>query len=109
MNVRPLGDQVLVLCDTIPQNDGMIILPHGNRVRTGTVHAVGPGRPSKRGRAPVEVKEGERIAFFREHLEHRQGKEIVHRLAELDGDWGLLREEDILFVVPADWKGALSA
>jgi co-chaperonin GroES (HSP10) len=108
MNVRPSSDHVLVLLDPLKEYDGLIKLPHGNRVRTGVVKAVGPGRAGKRGgRKGLDVKEGEKVAFFREHLEHQQGKEIVRRLAEI-GDWGLLREEDILFALDPSWQGTLA-
>jgi co-chaperonin GroES (HSP10) len=109
MNVRPASNFVLVLMDPIQEDDGLIKLPHGNRVRTGLVKAAGPGRTDKRGRLMgLDVKAGDKVAFFREHLEHQQGKEIVRRLAELGDDWGLLREEDILFALTPEWKGTLS-
>lgn len=99
----------MVRMDPIPDKEGLIVLLHGTRVRTGEVLAVGPGRHTKRGAIiPLDVQVGERIAFYREHFEHQQGKMIAHRLAELGDDLGLLKETDVLFVLPSDWKGTLS-
>jgi co-chaperonin GroES (HSP10) len=100
-----LGDYVLVRLDPLKQQ-GLVVLVHGSRVRTGEVLSVGPGSLTKRGkRIRMDVSTGERIAFFREHLEHRQGKAILHALPD---DLGLLREADILFSLPHAWEGTLS-
>lgn len=102
MNIKLFNDWVLVDMEPIKQSRGSILLVHGERVRTGKVLAVGPGRYiSKESgiRAPVGVATGERIAFFRENLEHKQGKTIMHLMEEVGENIGLIRAPDILFVV----------
>ena len=102
MKLRPLNDWVLVKCEVIPEKIGNIFLPHGTRMRTGEVLAVGPGRVYKdqKHRTPPDVTVGERVAFFRETLETQQGKTIVGVLQDLGDDLGLIRASDILFIVP---------
>jgi len=109
MTFRPFGDYLLVRLEE-PRERGPILLPHGTRIRLGQVISIGLGRHSKRGnRIPNELTAGDRVAFFRENLEHRPGKEIQNVLTYLVADdVGLLREPDVLFVVPYDWDGALS-
>lgn len=102
--IRPIGDRVLVRLEPIPERSGSIVMLASDamRVRTGIVLRVGPGSyPAKSSkRRPVDVKVGERIAFFREHLEHKQGKQVTRILSELEENTGLLREPDILFAIP---------
>lgn len=86
--------------DPLPEKEGSIFLPNKGRVRTATVLRVGPGRPVGSRRVPVGVERGERVAFYREHLEHQQGKQIVAALRELGEDLGLIRGPDILFAFP---------
>jgi len=104
-----MRDWLLVRLDPPPAPTGSIVVLEENRVLTGEVRAIGPGREGPRGqRLPiVDLKRGERIAFFREHLEHRQGKTLTHRLAELEDGLALLRIDDVLFAVPPEWKGTL--
>jgi co-chaperonin GroES (HSP10) len=109
MKLRPLGDGILVRLDPLPEKQGLLFIPGGSRVRTGEVLEVGPGRPTKSGaRRPLGLEVGERIAFFREHFEHRPGKELVRSLAELEEDLGLLHVADVLFVLPPGWQGTLA-
>lgn len=106
--LRPFGDYILVQMDP-PKVEGLIVTVHGPRLRTGEVRALGPGRLTRRGRrAHIDLVRGERVAFFREHLEHLQGKAVVRSLAELGDGLALLRASDVLFVVPPGWKGQLS-
>jgi len=109
MTFRPFGDYVLVRLEEL-QERGPIFLPNGTRIRLGQVLSIGPGRWGKGGnRIPNELTVGERVAFFRENLEHRPGKQLHSALTYLVADdVGLLREPDVLFVVPSDWNGALS-
>lgn len=101
--VSPRNDWVLVEMDPIPETRGSLILPHGDRVRKGTVLAVGKGRYDEKGvRQPVGLEPGERVAFFREHLEHKQGKAILHILKDFGEDIGLIRANDILFAFVGD-------
>jgi len=102
--IRPIGDRILVRLDPIPERSGSIITLAGDamRVRTGVVLRVGPGRYAAKSATPtpVDVSAGERIAFFREHLEHKQGKQVTQILSELEENTGLLREADVLFAIP---------
>lgn len=100
MNVTPLHDWVLVKLDPLPEEQkvgSIFVLDSGaERVRTATVVRVGRGRkhPKTGAYIPVlGVERGMKIAFFREHLEHLQGKQILSRLE--DG-YALMRDEDIL-------------
>lgn len=99
--MKPLNDWILVRLEPLPEKVGALFRVHGERVRTGVVLEVGLGvRHHKSGRRiPVGLEKGERIAFFREHLEHQQGKQIVHRLQEVGDDLGLIRSMDVLFVI----------
>ena len=108
MPVRPLHDWMVVKLDPLPtETRGGLVLPQGSsgaeRVRTGTVLRVGPGKPfwssklKKELVNPVGVEPGERIAFFRENLEHQQGKQLVRVLQELEEDTGLIRAGDVLY------------
>lgn len=101
MSIRPLNDWLLVKLDPIPEKVGSLFMTGGSaeRIRTGTVLRAGPGRYVKgtSTRTPIGVEQGERVAFFRENLEHKQGKEILRVLSELDEDTGLLRAGDILY------------
>lgn len=86
--------------EPIPEKIGSLYTVHGDRVRMGTVLAVGPGRYTDLGkRIPIGVEKGERIAFFRENLEHQQGKQLLAALQDLGDDLGMLRGPDVLFVV----------
>lgn len=104
MGVRPLQDWLVVKLDPLPETtSGGLVLPNGTsgmeRQRTGTVLRVGPGVTRKGVLQPAGVSPGERIAFFRENLEHQQGKEMVRLLHELEENTGMIRQNDILFVV----------
>jgi co-chaperonin GroES (HSP10) len=100
-DLRPLGDWVLVRLDPLPEKVGTIFVTGSSaeRLRTATVKLVGPGRRCANGmrRVPIGVVPGERVAFWREHLEHQQGKQLMGVLAELGDDLGLIREGDILY------------
>jgi co-chaperonin GroES (HSP10) len=98
MKLQPLNDWLLVKMDKLVDRGPLVSL-HGPRVRTGTVVSVGPGRKSRRTGAhlPVGLEVGERIAFFREHLEHKQGKALVGALTEVGENLGLLRIDDVMF------------
>lgn len=101
MKIRPMNDQVLVRYEKPPEKIGHIILPNGGRVLTGTVLAVGAGRKMKNGRRrPMDVAVGDRVAFFRENLEHQTGKQVTQALHELEEDVALIQEDAILFGIP---------
>lgn len=102
MKLRPLHDWLVVSLDKLPEKIGSIFIDGSaaERVRTGTVLAAGPGRyvGNTSVRTPTGVAPGEKIAFFREHLEHQQGKQIVRTMfSELGDSVGLIREMDVLY------------
>jgi co-chaperonin GroES (HSP10) len=106
MRVRPLLDWLVVHLDPLPEETrGGIVLPQNSsgaeRQRTGTVLRVGPGRwlYGKNARRPMGVQEGDRVCFFRENLEHQQGKAIQRVLQDLEDNVGMIREDDILYVL----------
>ena len=100
MNLKPLHDWLVVKMEPIPEKHRELFLVHGDRVRMGTVLEVGPGRHgTDGGRLRVGVEKGERVAFFRENLEHQQGKQILDAIKDLGDDIGLIRANDVLFVV----------
>lgn len=94
MNVRPLGDRVLV--QPIEQEEvkkGGIIIPDTakERPQEGKVVAVGAGKRDENGKLiPLDVKKGDRVLFSK-----YGGTEI-----KIDGkDYLIMREDDILGVV----------
>jgi len=108
VHVVPLRDWIVVKLDPLPGvSKGGIILPEGTsgmeRIRTGTVLRVGPGtwrwlkKEKKDVRVPVGVEPGEGVAFFRENLEHQQGKQVTAIVQELEEDTGMIRASDILY------------
>lgn len=105
MRVRPLSDWIVVKLDPLPQaTAGGVILPQSSRgserQRTGTILRIGPGcwLYGRSTRKPLGVQEGDRVVFFRENLEHQQGKAILGVLQQLEEDVGMIREPDILWV-----------
>ena len=95
MNIKPLGDRIVVRrFEAQEKTAGGILLPDSakNKPQRGKVLAVGPGKLSKKGvRQPLQVKAGDTVIFtnwagdeFREH----RGDEVL-----------LMREEDVLAVV----------
>lgn len=103
MAIRPKSDWLVVKYEKPPEKIGSIVLPETNSVRRaskGEVLAVGPGRWRGKRFIPTMVKPGERIAFFTANLETKQGKAIVNAVQDLGDNVGMLREEDILFVIP---------
>jgi co-chaperonin GroES (HSP10) len=107
--IRPLHDWLLVKLEPLAEMRGSLFVPNAIRVRKGTVLRVGPGRWQGAVRVAPALAPGDRIAFFREHLEHQQGKQLVATLRELDGDLGLLRVPDVLFVLSDKEDVELSA
>jgi co-chaperonin GroES (HSP10) len=100
-DIRPLHDWLLVRLDPIPEKSGSIFLTGSGAVRrrTATVLRVGPGRwdAGRMNRVPVGVEPDDKVTFWREHLEHQQGKQLVRALAELGDDLGLIRSSDVLY------------
>jgi chaperonin GroES len=94
MNIRPLNDRILVLREEeVQKTSGGIIIPDTakEKPQKGKIVAVGPGRQLDNGnRAPVGVKEGDRILFSK-----YAGTEI-----KIDGvEHMFMREDDILGII----------
>lgn len=108
MRFRPINDYVLLELDPLPEKTKSgIILPGdsaGEKIRTGTVLRVGPGKWSGNHRVPVGVEPGEKVAFLRWHLEHKIGKTVTGFLANLGENQGVIRKDDILFAFLAGEK-----
>lgn len=105
MNVRPLHDVLIVELEPVRETtSGGLIVPAtvSPSIRTGRVLRAGPGRawkPLEGGKKvfwPMDVRVGERVAFFTANLEHKQGRQICYVLGDNEA---LLRETDVLFVV----------
>jgi chaperonin GroES len=105
MNVRPLHDVLLIDIEQEKKvSSGGIILPDSSRepIRIGKVVAAGPGRSwkvrdGKKTFWPMQAEAGDRVAFFMANLETKQGYQLCHVLGE---GHGLIRETDVLFVIP---------
>lgn len=108
MRVRPLHDQVLVKCEPLKDElyNGIIHMPHQQRVLHGEVLAVGPGRKnySTGVPEPLDIRPGARVAFFRENRETLNGKQIVKAMQDLSDrlgvDVAIVPESAILCEVP---------
>ena len=94
MNIRPLGDRIIVSREEEEQTSaGGIVIPDNAREKPskGRVRAVGPGRVLDDGsRRSPDVKEGDLVLFGK-----YGGTEV-----KLDGEKLLvLREEDVMAVI----------
>ncbi len=67
MNLKPLGDRVIVKQDEAEQKTSSGLFLAGDskeKPQTGTVLAVGPGKLDKDGKhLPMPVKEGDRVVY----------------------------------------------
>ncbi len=94
MNIRPLGDKVVVKPAKIEEKtQSGIILPGSaqEKPNQGTVIAVGPGVRNDKGQyIELDVKEGDRIVY---------GKFGGVELKYEDEDYVVLSESDILVVL----------
>jgi chaperonin GroES len=96
MNVRPLGDRIVVRRSPLQEKTaGGILLPDSakNKPQRGKVLAVGNGKMLKDGtRRPLQVKTGDTVLFTSwagdEYKEGRTQDNIL-----------LMREEDVLAVI----------
>ena len=93
MNIKPLGDRVLVQAIELEEQvKGGIIIPDTAKEKPmeGEVIAVGPGKIMEDGkRAAMDVKAGDRILF---------GKYSGTEIKIDDQDYVIMREEEILAV-----------
>jgi hypothetical protein len=110
-----LSDRLLVRLDPLPEMTGSLILPRPRTVRTGVVLQVGPGRYVKTRRPgatlspvaspaeyrevlrPTQAQKGERVAFLVGSVDTKTGQAVTHYLQE---DERVIREDDVLFVIP---------
>ena len=102
--IRLLNDHILVELEPRPEKTrGGIVIPDTQAisVRTGTVRMAGTGKYYTDKYVPVEVKVGERVVFLIGSVDTKSGQSIVKHLRENEV---LVREVDILFVIPQDSK-----
>jgi chaperonin GroES len=97
MNVRPLGNRVLVRRSTVASTKGGILLPDTaqEKPKEGEVIAVGPGKTNDRGVVePMHVSVGDRVIF---------GSYAGTEVKEMsdDKEYLLLSEDEILGIVTA--------
>ena len=95
MNIKPLGDRVVIKREEASEKTaGGILLPDTakDKPQRGKVLAVGPGKLLKNGtRQPVAVKEGDTVLFTNwagDEFKQSHGDNIL-----------LMREEDVLAVL----------
>lgn len=95
MNLKPLGDRVIVKADeaeTTTASGLYLAKETKEKPQTGTVLAVGPGKLGKTGEyLPMPVKEGDRVVFGK-----YGGTEI-----EVDGEDVLILRADDIYAVMA--------
>lgn len=95
MNLKPLGDRVIVKQDEAEETTaGGLILAHDakEKPQTGVVLKVGEGKLDKDGNmVPMPVKEGDRVVYGK-----FSGTEI-----EVDGETVLIMRADDIFAVYA--------
>ena len=94
MNVRPIGDKIIVKrVEAMDVSKGGIVLPDSakEKPQEGKVIALGDGRVTEEGKnAPFTVKEGDRVIFT-----SYAGSEV-----KIDNeDYLILSEDDIMAVV----------
>ncbi|MFO0947435.1 MAG: co-chaperone GroES [Planctomycetota bacterium] len=94
MNIKPIGDRILVQREASEEKTaGGIVLPDAakQKPQQGTVLAVGEGKIVKDGsRKPLQVKKGDKVYFtaWAGDEYKSNGKEVL-----------LMREEDVLAII----------
>ena len=95
MNLKPLGDRVIVKQDDVEETTaGGLLLSSGSKEKptTGVVLAVGDGRTTEDGKTiPVPVKTGDRVIYGK-----YGGTEI-----EVDGETVIILRADDIYAVQA--------
>jgi co-chaperonin GroES (HSP10) len=106
---RPLQDWVVVKLDPPKVSKVRLIqiveVEEKNKVITGVVVAVGPGKWCKANpqvREPVGASVGERVAFFSANFLTSMGELLLETIQKHQEDTGMIRGNDILFVVDVD-------
>ena len=96
MNIRPLGDRIVIRREEAEvKTTGGIVLPDTakNKPQRGTVLAVGPGKMLKDGsRRPLQVKKGDKVLFTSWAGDEFKGRSTSDNIL-------LMREEDVLAVI----------
>jgi co-chaperonin GroES (HSP10) len=105
-----LTDRLLVRLEPLKEKTlGGIVIPgtKARTVRTGVILKAGPGRYVKVRRRgtqeyrevlrPVTAQAGERVAFLIGSVDTKTGQAVTHYLQE---DERVIREDDVLFVIP---------
>ena len=94
MNIKPLGNRVLVKRSSSPTSKGGILLPETvkEKPRQGEVIAIGPGKTNKKGEVvTMPLKIGDIVIYS-----NYGGVEVPN---EGEDDYLLLSEDDILAVL----------
>jgi chaperonin GroES len=95
MDIKPLGNRVLVRRSAVQATKGGILLPDTaqEKPKEGEVLAVGPGKTNDRGELePISVKKGDRVVFG-----SYAGTEV--KGMGNDNEYLLLAEDEILGIV----------
>jgi chaperonin GroES len=96
MNIKPLGDRIVVRREEAEEKtSGGIVLPDSakNKPQRGTVLAVGPGKMLDDGsRRGLQVKKGDKVLFTSWAGDEFKGRSSHDNIL-------LMREEDVLAVV----------
>ena len=88
--LRPLGGLIYVEQD-VEKQKGLIILPQTNKLFSGTIVAVGPGKKLDNGHIiPMEVSVGDRVVF---------GENIGQSLTHEGKDYLVMHQADIAGVI----------
>lgn len=103
MKFRPLSDWLLVKLDAPKKRSDIIETLSTSRIYTGIIVRTGPGRYFSDGVfQAMDVKEGERIAFFKENTTTKLGQQLSKSLMELGDNLTLIRANDVLFICSED-------
>lgn len=96
---KVIGDKVLVQLEELPSKVGSILLPQGSytgKEAVATVLKVGTGISTRKGRVPLDLKEGDRVCVVRQH-EKTDTQEMIQ--AVLGDGMLILPSSAILYVV----------
>ncbi len=94
MNIRPLGDRILIQpLEAEEKTKGGILLPDTakEKPQEGKVVAVGKGKLTDKGVQPLEIKVGNRVLYGK-----YSGTEISSKTGE---QFLIMREEDVFAVI----------
>jgi chaperonin GroES len=92
LNIKPLGDRVIVEALDAETKKGGIIIPDTakERPQQGKVVAVGPGKVEKGERITLDVKKGDTVLF---------GKYSGTEITIEDKEYLILKADDILAIM----------